>query len=178
MVYALCVETETARLRIRPVRPSDREALARFWSSPRVTQHLGGAREKAAVKRALRQYADPNAVYDLWTVEERDLGRVIGQCGLLCRRLEDEDVVEIIYVFGSRYWGRGYATEAVASVLEYAWMTGLKRVFAFITRENVGSQRVAAKLGFVHERTVPNPEGKLQQVWVLERPRRRRRSEG
>ena len=175
MVYALGVDTETARLRIRTVRPSDREVLARLWSSPRVTRHLGGVREKAAVRRALREYADPEAPYDLWVVEEREPARIVGQCGLLFRRLEDEQVVEIVYVFGSRHWGKGYATEAAAAVLAYAWRMGLKRVFAFITRENLGSQRVAAKLGFVHERTVLQSDGKLEQVWVLERPRRRRR---
>lgn len=167
---------ETERLILRPVRPGDREAIARLWSSPRVTRFVGGMRDRKGVRRALKDYHDPEAIWDLWAVEEQETGRVVGHCGLLPRKLEGEDLIEIIYIFGSRSWGRGFATEAASALVDYAWDRGCEALFAFIEPANVGSQHVAEKLGFAHQRTIPLPDGRREQVWVLSRPRRRRRT--
>lgn len=163
---------QTDRLIVRPVRPSDREPIARLWSSSRVTRYLGGIRDRAAVRRALREYGDPEARFDLWTVEEQESGRVVGHCGLLPRRLDGEPVTEVIYVFGSRHWGKGYATEVAAALVAHAWTLGCPEVYAFIDPGNLASQRVAARLGFVHERTIPLPAGHREQVWVVRPPGR------
>lgn len=169
------VQSETERLLLHPVRPADRDAIARIWSSPIVTAHLGGVRERAAVRRSLREYHDPDATYDLWVVRERESDRIVGHCGLLLRKLDGEELVEIIYVFGSRHWGKGYATEAALAVLDYAWSLGLQSVVAFIDPANDPSKRVAKKLGFRHTRTVLQGEGRLEQIWEIDRPKRRRR---
>jgi len=161
------VRLQTERLIVRPVRPRDREPIARLWSSPRVTRYLGGIRDRAAVRRSLREYSDPDAPYDLWAVEERSTGRVVGHCGLLPRRLDGDPVTEVIYVFGSRHWGKGYATEVARALVDYAATRGCDELYAFIDPANLGSQRVAARLGFVHERTIPLAAGHREQVWVV-----------
>ncbi len=163
---------ETERLVLRTVRPSDRDVIARIWASPVVTKHLGGMRERAAVRRALREYHDPEAQLDLWAVEEKATGRVIGHCGLLPRRLFDETIIEIIYVLGSRAWGKGYATEVATALLERAWALRVPKVYAFIEPGNQGSIHVARKLRMRHERSVLLPDGRLEHVYVRSRPRR------
>ncbi len=160
------MELRTERLYIHPVRPRDREAIARLWSSPRVTRYLSGPRARKAVRRGLREQVDPDAALDLWAVEERDTGRIIGHAGLVPKDLLGEQHVEIIYVFGSRHWGKGYATETVHALLSHATELGLSEVIAMIHPENEGSRHVAEKLGFQHVRTVLRPAGPVQ-VWSV-----------
>jgi len=56
---------------------------------------------------------------------------------------------ELGYWIGEPYWGRGYATEAVRSVLEYGFsLDGLTQMFGDCRITNVGSRRVLEKSGF------------------------------
>lgn len=68
---------------------------------------------------------------------------------------------EVFYIFDDKYWGSGFATEALRSFLETYWKTfpsGLDNVDeelrdvleAHIHNGNDGSERVATKCGFVH----------------------------
>ncbi|KAF7836256.1 putative N-acetyltransferase p20 [Senna tora] len=60
---------------------------------------------------------------------------------------------EIGYVLGSKYWGKGIATKAVKERVGVVFdeMRELERVEALVDVENVGSQRVLQKCGFVRE---------------------------
>lgn len=162
------MDLETPRLRIRPVGPEDVEAVARLWASKKVTRFLGGPRDKSGIRRTLREYVEARNVYDLWAVEERASGRIVGHCGLLPRRVANRDEVEIVYVFGSRHWGKGFATEAAGAVLGHAWSLGLKRVVALVDPENVASARVARKIDMVLEREVSRPDGRPIFLYVAE----------
>lgn len=92
-----------------------------------------------------RQEADG---YSFWAVVERASGDVVGEAGL--KPLEDVGPdVEIGYAFGPAWWGKGYATEAARAILDKAFGSlGLERVVAVTDDDNIGSQRVIAKLGF------------------------------
>jgi RimJ/RimL family protein N-acetyltransferase len=62
---------------------------------------------------------------------------------------------ELAYWIGRPYWGQGYATEAGARVVAYAFEEhGLNRVMAKAMRRNRASTRVMEKLGMVHEGTL------------------------
>ncbi|MBE9584160.1 GNAT family N-acetyltransferase [Mucilaginibacter sp. JRF] len=58
---------------------------------------------------------------------------------------------EIGYWLGEPYWGKGYATEAVKLLTEYAFNIGLIRVFAGVFAHNKASQRVLEKAGYTLE---------------------------
>lgn len=59
---------------------------------------------------------------------------------------------EIGYVFHQDYWGKGYASEAVALMDRFAQETlGLHRLHARVVSGNMGSARVLEKNGFVLE---------------------------
>ncbi|POO02134.1 FkbH domain containing protein [Trema orientale] len=65
----------------------------------------------------------------------------------------DRHRAEMGYVIGSDYWGRGIATLAVGLVAEaifWEW-PHLERLEAVVDVENVASQRVLEKVGFVRE---------------------------
>jgi RimJ/RimL family protein N-acetyltransferase len=55
----------------------------------------------------------------------------------------------IAYVLGSRYWGRGYATEVVGGMLdELVEYYDVNRFSAVLKRDNVRSVRLLERLGF------------------------------
>lgn len=63
--------------------------------------------------------------------------------------------VELGYVLGSKYWGKGVATLVVKQVVEVAFtelpLPNMERVEALVDVLNVGSQRVLEKAGFQRE---------------------------
>ena len=74
----------------------------------------------------------------------RDDEVLVGAVGLRLKR--EHDRAELGYWIGVPYWGRGYATEAAAAVVGYAFETlGLHRVFASHYTKNAASGPRAAR---------------------------------
>ena len=92
-------------------------------------------------------------------VERKEDGALVGRSGLnvwdpsdwSITRLDEAEgptEIEIAYLFGRGYWGRGYATEASVAVRDWALgELGLQRLIALIYPDNARSIRVAQKLG-------------------------------
>lgn len=72
-------------------------------------------------------------------------GTMIGACGIA----RQDDVPEIGYWLGNAYWGKGYATEALHAVIDYAF-TDLdhQALQAGARVTNPASRRVLEKCGF------------------------------
>jgi RimJ/RimL family protein N-acetyltransferase len=68
-------------------------------------------------------------------------------------------------------WGRGYATEAGASAIAYAFETlDIGRLVSIVHPENGASKRVQERLGLRPWQTVDWPEGGVElEVRALER---------
>jgi RimJ/RimL family protein N-acetyltransferase len=73
-----------------------------------------------------------------------DVG-VIGAAGIS----EHEGEPQIGYWIAREHWGKGYATEASAAVLQIARMLGHKRLTAGHFADNPASGKVLRKIGFV-----------------------------
>lgn len=82
---------------------------------------------------------------DLFAIRLKETGRVIG----VLSTFDGEDgSCEIGYGLGSAWWGRGYATEAVARFLDYLLRErGCPRVCASYFPGNESSRRVMEKCG-------------------------------
>ena len=67
------------------------------------------------------------------------------------------------------YGGHGYATEAAAELLSYVHNEmGIKEIIAWPNPDNVGSVRVAEKIGMVKAGEVREKDtGRIQVVYVL-----------
>ncbi len=82
---------------------------------------------------------------DLFAIRLKETGRLIGILSLFN---EKDGACEIGYGIGSRYWGRGYTTEAVKRFLEYLFdERGCRRVYASCFSGNDASRRVMEKCG-------------------------------
>lgn len=124
-----------------------REAALGRWIPDQVYRDLEHAEQ---VARALIAYSegppDPRVRPYVLGVEDRTTGVLIGHVGLSAAR----DSVEIGYAIEEQLQGKGFATEAVRAVADWALASlALPEVLGVVAAENVGSCRVLEKSGFV-----------------------------
>jgi ribosomal-protein-alanine N-acetyltransferase len=138
----------TARLRLRPLRPDDVDALGEVYLHPLVARWIGPhTREDVVREIGLQIEHQASFGWSFWAVEDRVSGRLIGDCGL--QPLEHRGPeVELGYDLHPRAWGRGLATEAARAVMRQAFgPLGIERVVAVVKPEHIASQRVLEKAG-------------------------------
>lgn len=163
---------ETSRLRIRPMAAGDLLALVALWTDPEVTRYMGGPREPVALAMSLAEDLQPaTSAYNLWPVEERVTGELVGHCGILDKDVEGRAEFELVYVLARAFWGRGYATEAALALKAHAFTTlGLTRLIALIDPRNFGSAEVARRVGMTWERDVVRSGGRIMGLYVVTAP--------
>jgi RimJ/RimL family protein N-acetyltransferase len=142
----------TDRLRLRRSVPDDAEAIAAYRSDPEVHRYQGWQRTDADhVRDEIEQMVDrPVGQPGGWvqfSVEERDDHRLIGDIGLSPAD-DAPGVIKIGYTMSPEAQGRGYATEAVRALIDYAFdRLAADTVRAYASEENLPSIRVAEKVG-------------------------------
>lgn len=100
-------------------------------------------------------------------VVHREAGSVIGSAGFKGPP-DSTGVVEVAYGIVPSFQGCGYATEAAAAVVAFAFASGQVRLVRAHTRpEANASTRVLLKCGFRHVGTVVDPDD--GPVWRWER---------
>lgn len=150
----------TDRLILSKMLPSDAGRMYNYAKRPIVTEFLSWHphKNKRYTREYLKfiQYQYQNAAFFDWAVREKN-GKMIGTCGFT--KLDPETLCgEIGYVLSPKVWGRGYATEAAARVLEFAFEElGLNRVCARFIFGNSKSERVMQKLGMTSLGVIPDP---------------------
>jgi ribosomal-protein-alanine N-acetyltransferase len=86
-----------------------------------------------------------------WAVEEKETGKFIGFMGFY-RTQPENHRTEIGYMVLPEFEGKGFVTEAINTMLEYAFsVQNFHSIDAVIDPENIGSARVLEKNGFVKE---------------------------
>ncbi|MBB6550814.1 GNAT family N-acetyltransferase [Nonomuraea rubra] len=139
----------TERLVLREPEPRDRATFVELLASPEVHTYLGGPRSRDELER------DLPVVPGQWPgsfVVELDgsmIGNILLRRATVHRRPAAVGKADLGYLFLPRAWGFGYATEACAAAL--GWLAGVlpgEPVVLTTQSANVGSMRLAAKLGF------------------------------
>jgi len=150
---------ETKRLLLRRFTPEDAADNFRIYTDPENMRFMGRQPdsvefERYHIQRHIANYYDRHE-FGLWAVVLKQDGRLIGRCGLLYQPVEGAQEVEVSYLIDRPYWGRGLATEAARAVVKLGFgRYGFSRIVALINPENVGSVRVAEKVGLKYERDV------------------------
>jgi RimJ/RimL family protein N-acetyltransferase len=150
------IETERLSLRLR--RPEDAA-----WNLELLGEHDGGT--TLTIAEAQRHLAEQNTQahqsgIGFLAIQRRAEGDLIGYCGLLVGR-GSFDEPEIAYELLRRVHGHGYATEAARAVLEAAFATGRRRLWATVAAWNAPSLRVLERIGFRHDHSVTDERGEL-----------------
>jgi len=162
---------ETPRLRLRRLRADeDAPFILALVNEPSWLANIGdrGVRtlddaRAYITKGPLASYAQHG--FGLFCVELRETGERIGMCGLLKRDwLADVDVGFALF---PKFWGKGYAYESAAGIIEWARTAcGVTRVAGIVKPENAASIRVLEKLGMRFERIVTSPDGLVSRLYV------------
>ncbi|MFL6108301.1 MAG: GNAT family N-acetyltransferase [Marmoricola sp.] len=146
------VVLETDRLLLRGWRLSDAAVQRELWAErdPRVPPHRRIDAHGRPTLEDLEEWIRDagSSASGLLVVERKDVGDVIGYCGLVdSGRAPDEP--ELAYELLQRCWGQGYATQAAEAVVSWARTAGHRRLWATVWDWNTGSRRVLEKIGFV-----------------------------
>lgn len=154
--------TQTPHLVLRQFEVDDARALDQVFGDPEVMRYGPGAQDSAWVRAWLRnclQVLYPRLGFGPWAVVEKSTGAVIGYCGLFhFSDLGGQPEVEVGYRLARRWWGQGYASEAMLAVRDYAFQVlHLPRLVALIDPHNTASIRVAQKAGLCCEKEVMLP---------------------
>ena len=152
-----CFRLETTRLLLRPPESGDVKAITAFmeWD---VVKNLSRAphpylEEHAHAFLARQEEGRARGSDFAFAVTRKNDGALAGMCGVHLR----ETGFELGYWLGRPYWGQGYATEAAAEVLTFAFRNlRAGAVEAGWFHDNPGSGRVLEKVGF-------RPDGRGQR---------------
>jgi RimJ/RimL family protein N-acetyltransferase len=142
------VSIETPRLVLRPLELGDFDAYAANASHVEASRFLGGPQPRSIAWRGFMTMAGAWHILgvSMFSVLLKDSGRWIGRVGPWVP--EGWPGTEVGWGIVYDCWGRGYATEAAAASIDWAFATlGWTEVIHTIAPDNVPSQAVAHKLG-------------------------------
>ncbi len=154
----MTIQLETDRLILRSPTLDDAEAIARAINHPDIaatTLNIPHPYSIDDAKEWLNSHDDPEKSKTGIELSFfiRETGELIGGIGLMNIDRGDSKV-EIGYWCTFDHWGRGYTTEAVQRMLQYAFEElGFQRVWSMCMVHNQASARVMEKVGMQFEGT-------------------------
>lgn len=145
---------ETPRLTLRNWTMEDAEPFIRHLNTPAVMRWLGGVRtpeqQREVVSGRFMRWQEELG-FTFWVVERKEDGALLGLCGL---KIADDagSPVEGCHEIGWRLredaWGRGYARDAAAASLGFAFKRlEVERVVALTVTGNEASWGLMLRLG-------------------------------
>jgi Acetyltransferases, including N-acetylases of ribosomal proteins len=146
---------ETARLLARPPREDDAPAVfAAYASDPEATRYLAWKPYTDVAPLAVfladraRAWETGGDIHFPYLLFHRDTSALIGSIGVFI----EAPKAMFGYVIARAHWGKGYATEALTFLVNWATAEPrLRRAWAYCAAENVASTRVMEKAGLQRE---------------------------
>ncbi len=158
----MMTELHTKRLYLRKMKESDAPSLFSIWSDPDVTKFMNvsnftNENQANEMIKLLDRLAQSNEAIR-FSIIELESTTIIGSCGYNSLDFENAKA-EIGYDIAKACWGQGYASEAIYSLVEYAFTKlAFNRIEAKVHPENVNSIKVLQKLNFTFEGTLRQTE--------------------
>ena len=147
------MEFRTERLRLRPAKPDDLEPLHAILSDPRAMTYWSSPPHGNIdqTRDWLSSMIAIDAAEGEDFIVEHD-GKLVGKAGLW-------RFPEIGFILHPDFWGRGFAREALALVLDRAFgVHGLPKVEADVDPRNAASLKLLESLGF-------RETGRAERTW-------------
>ncbi len=146
----------TDRLTLRRPTIDDLDELTARRSEPEVARYQAwnapypADRARELLADVVQHDGPRQGQWWMITVERTDDLAVLGDVAVWLS--DDGKVAEIGYTFASRYWGNGYATEAVTAVVDWLFSgLGVGRIRGTVDAGNGPSARVLERTGFIYE---------------------------
>jgi len=158
----MAIILETKRLILRHQVIEDLDDLWALYCNPNITKYIPDApRSRAEAQEELEWHMHGHPKHPklgLWAAIHKESGKFIGRCGLLPWEIDGVHEVEVGYTIAQEYWRQGLGSEAAEAILKYGFeKLNLSRLICMIEPENIGSQKVAEKIGMSLEKKVDLP---------------------
>lgn len=153
---------QSDRLMLRKVQQEDQDELYRLLNDPKVRKYNSFRSETARFPQRISRYFD-DSYYSLsslhFAVVLKKDRRFAGLCSFQ-RWNESEGSASLGYMIFPELWNQGIASESAALLLRFGFdKMGLKLVYAACDPENLSSQRVLEKCGFLPAESSPECKG-------------------
>lgn len=148
-------------VKLRPMEPSDAEALWRWDHDPEIMRWMQDAYAQPLAQARKEMQEQPRNCYEnvLYGIEALQDGVLIGLVRLSGAEPETGCAELAIYVGDKDYWGRGYATDATRTICRYGFQKmRLHKITLTVVPENHAAHHIYQKVGFVEE-------GRLREVF-------------
>lgn len=156
---------ETERLVLREFTSGDSDFVIQLLNTEGWLRNIGNrhinSTEQAVefIEGRLRPSYTTNG-FGFYLVESKNERTCLGMCGLVKR--EGLENVDVGYAFLPQHFGKGYAYESSASVVEFAkGKLNMKTLDAITISPNAPSIKLLERLGFHFERNITLNEEKL-----------------
>lgn len=148
---------ETERLILRDYCVDDFEEYFRLKSDPETMRYLEGSRPvsraaaHAEFQKVLADQNGPNRKFTFLHMACRDSHETVGSIGYsVVDATPLGKIVDVGYFCFPQFWGKGYTTEALRRVIDYAFREDqVREIVATCFTENAGSECVMKKCGMV-----------------------------
>lgn len=163
---------QSSRLGFRTWTPDDLPLAITLWGDPKVTAWLTRPHSSAEIRERLAHEIRQAEEFDIqyWPVFLLASGEHVGCAGL---RPKAKNLLELGYYLKPAFWGSGLASEAAATVANYAFTRmEAETLFAGHHPANRASQRILEKLGFERSgEEFYEPSGVIEPTYLLHRSR-------
>ena len=143
-------EITTERLRLRPFKDGDANAMYNNWTcDERVAKYCRWYPHNNISETEMFLEYCKGAEY-CWAITLKDKDEPIGCVDVV--RMSEDNVPELGYVLGYDYWGKGIMTEAVKAVIAEFIKFGFNKIEACHNIDNPASGKVMEKAGMTYSR--------------------------
>ncbi|KIL49106.1 GNAT family N-acetyltransferase [Jeotgalibacillus campisalis] len=144
---------ETKRCIIKNVCTRDAGEIKALYMNKDVRKYLGGVLEEDAIQAVIERVFHSSETLFYWVVREKNTDRFMGTV-CLDPHHEGNDL-ELSYQFLPKWWGKGYATEALPFIINYAFdELKLSKLVSETQTANSSSCRLLEKSGMTVERVI------------------------
>ena len=163
---------ETERLFLREMMESDFDALYEVLADSDIMEHypytFDEARVRNWISRNMERYQKDG--FGLWAVVLKETGEMIGDCGITMQNIHGQMLPEVGYHIRADRQRKGYATEAAAACIRYAFEKhNFPAVYSYMKHTNIPSQRTAMKNGMKFVEEYEDPDNTYTRVYVIHR---------
>lgn len=154
---------ESERLYVRYLEMSDLESYYQLNGDEEIMRYIRPAKNREEtelfLKEVIENYKKEKIDWRL-ALLGKDTDTFVGSFAII--PLENTSDLQLGYSLLKEYWGKGYATEITKAGMQYAFnVLGLTLIYGVTEAENIASQHVLLKCGFVLEKTAVKEGRKL-----------------
>lgn len=166
------IELNTKRLLLRKFKIEDSFFMFKNWASnENVTKYLTWEPHKDidTTKSILESWINSydNLNYYQWCIVLKDIDEPIGSIGVVLLD-EENELVQIGYCIGERWWGKGITTEALQKIIEFLFSSvKIKKIETKHIIENIASGKVMKKSGMIFQGNLKKENDNEQLSYYL-----------